>query len=133
MKRVFLDEGVPRQIAGPLQDVAFTVSSIALEKWTRIGDGELLRRLEGASDVLVTNDRKMYAQQNLVGRTLAIIALPTNRKAVVMERAADIVDPPRRIAAGQHVVIEADGRRIVQEHGAATLAEMPRVQPLDRP
>jgi hypothetical protein len=75
----------------------------------------------------------MYAQQNLVGRTLAIIALPTNRKAVVMERAADIVDPPRRIAAGQHVVIEADGRRIVQEHGAATLAEMPRVQPLDRP
>src|SRR3712207_1253689 len=117
MKRVFLDEGVPRQIAGPLRDAGFTVSSVALEKWTRIGDGELLRRLEGAFDVLVTNDRKMYAQQNLVGRTLAIIALPTNRKAVVMERAADLVDTLRRIAPGQHVVIEPDDRRIVREHG----------------
>ena len=132
MKRIFLDEGVPRQIAGPLQEAGFTVSSVALEKWIRISDGELLRRLEGAFDVLLTNDRKMYAQQNLVGRTLAIVALPTNRKAVVMECAADIVDTLQRIVAGQYAIIEPDGRRIVHVHGAATLVDMPRVRPIDR-
>jgi hypothetical protein len=49
--------------------------------WKQTKNGELLERAEGGGfDILITNDKNIYAQQNLRGRNLSIIVLPTNRR-----------------------------------------------------
>jgi len=42
-------------------------------------NGALLAALEGEFDVFVTADKNLRYQQNLAGRSLAIVELPTNR------------------------------------------------------
>ena len=62
--------------------------------------------------MLVTNDRNMAFQQSLKGRALAIVALPSNRRMIVMARVDDIADTIRRAAPGRHVLMNRDGTRI---------------------
>ena len=45
--------------------------------WTELDNGALLKAAEGQFDVLITTDRNLRYQQNLVGRQLAILVLPT--------------------------------------------------------
>jgi hypothetical protein len=45
--------------------------------WSQLSNGELLARAEKEFDVLVTTDRNLQHQQNLSGRRLAILVLPT--------------------------------------------------------
>ena len=51
--------------------------------WAGIRDGELLRRAETQFDVLVTADQNLRYQQDLSGRKLAILVLPSNQVPVV--------------------------------------------------
>ena len=51
---------------------------------TGIKNGELIRRAEEQFDVLVTADQTLRYQQNLSGRKLAIIVIPTNQVRVVV-------------------------------------------------
>ena len=112
-KRVLLDEGVPRHLAAALQAAGFSVAHYPLP-WKQTKNGELLQLAERHEfDVLITNDKNIYAQQNLRGRNLSIIVLPTNLRRVVMERAAEIVDALRQIQPRQYVVIEVSGQRSV--------------------
>ena len=52
--------------------------------WAAIKNGELLRAAEGRFDVLITTDKNLKYQQNLKGRKLAIVVLPTNFLPVVL-------------------------------------------------
>ena len=45
--------------------------------WASLTNGELLAAAEEAFDVLVTTDQNLRYQQNLAGRRLAILVLPT--------------------------------------------------------
>jgi hypothetical protein len=95
-------------------------------------NGELLALAErDGFDVLVTNDKNIGAQQNLRGRRIAIVVLPTNLRRQVMERAAAVVDTVSRIQAGQYVVIEASGRRPVSGPDSPENDEMPPLAPFD--
>jgi hypothetical protein len=50
----------------------------AYEKgWAGLTNGELLAAAEEAFDVFVTTDQNLRYQQNLAGRRLAILVLPT--------------------------------------------------------
>jgi hypothetical protein len=105
-KRVLLDEGVPRHLAVPLAAAGFSVTPYPLA-WKQTKNGELLTLAESQGfDVLITNDKNIYAQQNLSGRNLSIIVLPTNLRRQVMERAADIVAALNEIKPRQYGVIE---------------------------
>ncbi len=76
--RIVLDENLPRPLRrafGPEHQVA-TVQELGL---AGTSNGALLARLEGGFDVFVTADKNLRYQQNLAGRTLAIVELPTNR------------------------------------------------------
>lgn len=95
-------------------------------------NGELLAiAQEHGFDVLVTNDRSIYSQQNLRGRRLAIVVLPTNLRRVIMNRAADVVDTINRVKLGQYVVIELSGLRPVINYDApeVEVSQMPSIQP----
>ena len=51
--------------------------------WTGVKNGELLRRAENQFDLLLTADKRLRYQQNLKGRRLAILVLPSNRLRVL--------------------------------------------------
>jgi hypothetical protein len=45
--------------------------------WSNLENGELLAAAEGKFDAMVTTDQNLRYQQNLQGRRLAILVLPT--------------------------------------------------------
>ena len=111
IRRVLLDEGVPRHLVEPL-DAAGLSATPYPNAWKQITNGELLTLAEGQGfDVLVTNDKNMSAQQNLLGRNIAIVVLPTNLRRQVMELAPKVVNAIQRIRPGQCIVIEPDSAR----------------------
>ena len=61
--RVLLDEQLPLDLAAALQ--GHSVETVGGRGWTGITNGELLRRMRGEYDALVTMDRGMEFQQNL--------------------------------------------------------------------
>ena len=74
---IILDENLPR----PLNRIfpGHTVTTVQEQGLAGTVNGALLDQLEGAFDVFITADKNLRYQQNLSGRTLAIIELPTNR------------------------------------------------------
>jgi len=89
MKRVILDHCVPRPFLDLLADC---IASTAHEMgWSSLKNGELLNAAEAAGfEVLITADRGLRYQQNLAGRRIAIIELPTNRLRLVVAYAPQI-------------------------------------------
>ena len=51
--------------------------------WAGLRNGELLRQAEEHFDVFITADQNLLYQQNLSGRKLAIIVLPSNQVPLV--------------------------------------------------
>jgi hypothetical protein len=45
--------------------------------WSQLKNGELLKALESTFDAMITTDKNLRYQQNLKGRKLAILVLPT--------------------------------------------------------
>ena len=75
--RIILDENVPFALRRML--TARQVTTVQQAGFRGLQNGALLAALEGEFDVLVTADKNLRYQQNLTGRTLAIVELPTNR------------------------------------------------------
>lgn len=78
---ILLDENLDWRLQRYLP--GHTISSVPLIGWAGVKNGELLRRANEQFDVLVTMDKGIYHQQNLVGLRLIIVALraTTNRLA----------------------------------------------------
>ncbi|HUY32473.1 MAG TPA: DUF5615 family PIN-like protein [Pirellulales bacterium] len=88
--RIVLDENLPRALIG------FFVSNHQVTTVQELGvagiaNGALLALLEGNYDVFVTADKNLRYQQNLGGRRLAIVELPTNRLPVLEAMKSEIV------------------------------------------
>jgi hypothetical protein len=58
--------------------------------WDRLRNGDLIQMAGEAFDILITSDQKLKHQQNLTGRKIGIIVLPTNRLRTVLELAPKI-------------------------------------------
>ena len=81
--KILLDESVPRLLKLRLSQLE--ISTVQAMGWAGIRNGELLRRAEAQFDVFVTADQNLRHQQNLSGRTLAILILPSNQVPVVVQ------------------------------------------------
>src|ERR1044071_9311591 len=68
-------------------------------------NGQLLALAEDQFDVLVTSDKNLKYQQNLTGRQLAIVQLPTNQVPQVIELAPAVQTALAKIKAGDFVKI----------------------------
>jgi len=73
--RILFDQGVP----APLRDrlPGHEVQTAFERGWSKLSNGELLNAAEAAFDVLITTDSNLGHQQNLAGRRIAILILPT--------------------------------------------------------
>ena len=81
--KILLDESVPRllKLRLPHMDIS-TVQELG---WAGVRSGELLRRAEEQFDIFVTADQNLRYQQNLSGRTIAILVLPSNQVPLVAQ------------------------------------------------
>jgi hypothetical protein len=72
---ILFDHGTPVPLRGEL--VGHSVATAYEMSWSNLNNGDLLKAAEGRFDVLITTDQSLRYQQNLSGRTLAILVLPT--------------------------------------------------------
>ena len=104
MKRVLLDHCVPAPFRKCL--VGHDVSITSEQGGETLSNGELLRTAEEAGfDVLITADKNLRYQQNLAGRRIAIIELPTNRLRLVNGLATDVLAALSTISPVDYVQI----------------------------
>ena len=107
--RILLDENIPVQ----LRDIfhRHTVASVndSAVGWKNIANGRLLLEMEDKFDLLITADRNIYAQQNLSGRNICILVLPTNRRKDVLALASQIIEIVDGMSADEYAIIEKDG------------------------
>ncbi|WP_156386810.1 hypothetical protein [Aureimonas sp. Leaf454] len=79
------------------------MSFVEQEGWKGRRNGELSSLVENAFDVLVTSDGNLEFQNELIGRSLSLIVLPTN----------DLTLLPANAIALRHIVddmMEFEGR-----------------------
>lgn len=76
-KRVLFDENLPKPLRRSLSD--HEIRRAQELGYSGVKNGRLLDAAEHEFDVFLTADKNMRFQQNLSGRRLAIIELPTNR------------------------------------------------------
>ena len=85
---VLFDGCVPRPLRRFL--AGHTVQTAPELGWGALQNGDLLRVAEGPFDLLLTADQNLRYQQNLKGRHIAILVLPTNDWAVLRNHTARI-------------------------------------------
>ena len=73
--RILFDQGTPAPLRHELP--GHTVSTAYEMGWAQLENGDLLQAAESAFDAFITTDQNLRYQQNLTGRRLAILVLPT--------------------------------------------------------
>src|SRR5437016_2450721 len=73
--KILFDQGTPAPLRHTL--TAHTISTAYEMGWAQFENGDLLNQAEASFDVLITTDQNLRYQQNLSGRRLAILVLPT--------------------------------------------------------
>ena len=71
--------------------------------WTGLKNGELLTLAERQFDVFITADQQLRYQQNLAGRRLAILVLPSNQVPMVTRLLPMIAQTLRDMTPGAFV------------------------------
>jgi hypothetical protein len=102
--RILFDQGTPAPLRKYL--VNHEVKTAAEMGWSRLTNGQLLDAAEDTFDLLITTDQQLREQQNLAGRKLAILVLPTTSWLRLEPSHATIVSAVRSITSGKYVELE---------------------------
>jgi hypothetical protein len=99
--RVLLDEQLPLDLVAALK--GHSVDTVAGRGWTGITNGELLQRMVGEYDALVTMDRGIEFQQNLttVAVGVLLVRAPSNRMVHLQPLVPAILDALPTLERGQ--------------------------------
>jgi predicted nuclease of predicted toxin-antitoxin system len=82
VSRILFDHCVPKPLCRWLRSE--DVRTCHEEGWDAFRNGELLAAAEAAGfEIFITVDKNLRYQQNLAGRKLAIIELPSNRLSLL--------------------------------------------------
>lgn len=97
--RILLDHGTPAPLRRALAGHA--VATTYEKGWATLANGALLTEAEAAFDVFVTTDQSLRYQQNLAGRRLAILVLPTTSWPRLRPHAVLIAQVIASLGAGE--------------------------------
>jgi hypothetical protein len=70
--------------------------------WASLSNGHLLNAAEPRFDLLITTDQNLRYQQNLTGRRIAILGLPTTSWPEIQKHLAEITSAITAIKPGQY-------------------------------
>jgi hypothetical protein len=97
--RILLDQGTPvplrRELTGHHVVTAYEMG------WAQLKNGELLKAAEANFEALITTDQNLRYQQNLTGRRLAILVLPTTSWPKIRAHAAEVVVTVNELRPGE--------------------------------
>jgi hypothetical protein len=99
--RVLFDQGTPR----PLQDFlsGHEVKTAYQLGWNEYKNGKLLSAAESMGfELLITTDKNLQYQQNLTGRKIAILVLPTTKWAQIRIHTKEIAEAVSACAPGSY-------------------------------
>jgi hypothetical protein len=100
--KILLDECVPRYLKRALS--GHEVVTVPEAGWSSRENGELLGLAETRFQVFLTSDQNLRHQQNLSGRTIAIVELLTNTLLIVQALVPDIIAVLDRIQPGDYIL-----------------------------
>ena len=101
--RILLDENVPHPLMRFLS--GHEVSTVQSRGLRGILNGELLRIADESFEVFILADKNMRYQQNMDGRRIAIIELPTNRWPLLLPLAPRIAEVVQNAQAGEYIIV----------------------------
>jgi hypothetical protein len=88
--KILFDQNVPRPLAALLS--GHEVWRAAELGWHALSNGELITSAEAhISQIVITADKNLRYQQNLKGRNLAIVILPSGRWPKLRPRVSEVV------------------------------------------
>lgn len=105
--RILLDHGTPaplrHKLPGHLVSTAYEMG------WAEIDNGTLLTTADGSFDIFITTDQNLRYQQNLTGRNLAIVVLPTTSWPKIQRHLQAIIAAVEAMQPGSfHEVVFGD-------------------------
>ncbi len=103
--RILFDQATPVPIKTYLE--LHSISTAAQQGWDRLRNGDLLTVAERAGfDLLLTTDKNMRYQQNLTGRTIAIVVLGNQQWPELRAYIQLVVEAVNAATPGSYVEIE---------------------------
>ena len=102
--KVLIDECLPHYLKRAL--LGHAVQTAQEAGWSGIKNGELLALAESSFEVFLTADQNLHYQQNLAGRAIAIIELPSNALSVVKALVPGILNGLATISPGDYIQIK---------------------------
>ena len=97
--RILFDQGTPVPLREHLH--GHSVETAYEKGWSTLRNGELLARAETEFDLLITTDRNLGSQQNMKGRKLAVMVLPTTNWLRLRTAADGIAEFAHTLRAGE--------------------------------
>ncbi len=98
---ILFDQGTPLPLRLYLRD--HSIRTTTEQGWERLKNGELLKAAE--DDVLLTTDKNIRFQQNLLGRKIAIIVICLQQWPQLRSNVQRVVDAVNTITPGKYVEV----------------------------
>jgi len=102
--KILFDHGTPVPLRRALTGHA--VSTAYEMGWAKLENGELLAAAEKTFGVFITTDKNLHYQQNLIGRRLAILVLPTTSWPRLQKHLAEIAATVDALKTGDYLELE---------------------------
>lgn len=97
--RILFDQGVPVPLRRHLPGHEVTT---AYERgWSNLSNGDLIQVAEVEFELMVTTDQNLRYQQNLSGRRIGILVLPTTRWPEIQKHADEVLLTVNAMSAGE--------------------------------
>ena len=87
--RILFDQGTPVPLRRHLS--GHTVSTAYEMGWSTLANGDLLAAAEAQFDLILTTDQNLHYQQDLSGRKLSILVLPTTNWPEIQKHTAEVI------------------------------------------
>lgn len=102
--KILFDHGVPAPLRRAL--ASHEVATAFELGWQEMGNGRLLDEAEKVFAVLITTDKNIRHQQNLAGRKLSILVLPTTSWPQIQKRIGLVCNALNRLKPGGYIELE---------------------------
>lgn len=102
--RILFDQGTPAPLRKTLS--AHHVSTAYEKGWEELENGDLIAAAESAFEGFITTDKNLRYQQNLAGRRLAILVLPTTSWPEIQKHLELVSDAVNALKPGDFVELK---------------------------
>ncbi len=98
--KILFDQGTPvplrKELAGHSVSTAYEMG------WSDLGNGALLAMAESGFDLLLTTDKNLRYQQNLSGKNIRVLVLPTTSWPVIQQHVDDVARAVTTMRSGEY-------------------------------